>query len=176
MLITLLWDRKTKYFVAVRHLFVRVRKGAYYFTLVSMARSSLLIMMPIVMPDDPALQINVAALVLLIYSGEQWHVWPWRAVIDNYLDGILSVGLMVLLGLGAAGLPFAGEGHCRPTGLVHRLRRPPWGYRLRSAAKRRGLARTNTLARLFHLPLRTGNLLPGAVFEFAAHFTAKEQT
>mmetsp|Transcript_19670 Transcript_19670/g.42614 ORF Transcript_19670/g.42614 Transcript_19670/m.42614 type:complete len:738 (-) Transcript_19670:82-2295(-) len=82
---------------ATGFLFFRFTPSRYYYGLVSMTRSLLVCLVPVVIIDDGGFQVLCLTAILILFSQVQMYLHPWRSHKTNMMDGAQSVILVLLL-------------------------------------------------------------------------------
>lgn len=94
---------------ATRFLHSRFTPECYFYSLSLMARSLLICLIPVVIRKDPAFQLIILALVLIVFHVLQMMLQPWLANIANRLEGAMNGTLLLIIVCGAAGTDFRAE-------------------------------------------------------------------
>jgi hypothetical protein len=91
----------SKFRDALRFLFFRYTPRGYYFGVVVITRSLCMCLTPGLFADDLPLQMFLTCLALLAFSCAQMCIFPWRSDMANLLDGVMTMGMVLLLFCGA---------------------------------------------------------------------------
>lgn len=91
---------------ATRFLHSRFIPECYFYSLILMARALLICLIPVVIRKDPAFQLIILTLVLIVFHVLQMMLQPWLAKIANRLEGAMNGTLLLIIVCGAAGTDF----------------------------------------------------------------------
>lgn len=91
---------------AMHFLFYRYKPERYFYGAIMLTRSMCMCLVPIVIRDDPALQVFLTCAVLVFFTLLQQHLAPWRSTVANIMDGAVSGSLLLLLVLGSMAADF----------------------------------------------------------------------
>lgn len=86
---------------AMRFLYFRYQPNRYYYGMIFLLRSLTICFVPVVIQNDVALQVCVMCAILLIFCLVQQQLNPWRSMYANWMDGAISVCLVLMLVCGA---------------------------------------------------------------------------
>lgn len=89
-----------------RFLLFKYNPHHYYFAIITLFRGLVLCLMPVVARKSPAAQIIGMAALLIVYCNLQMNIKPWRGIITNVADGVLTGCLLLLLICAAVGTTF----------------------------------------------------------------------
>jgi len=92
-----------------RFLFFRFKAEAYYYAAAFMLRSLVLCLIPAVVRNNAASQVCIMAAVIVMGHTLQTWLQPWRTAGVNFVDGVVTAGLLLMMFCGAASFDFAAE-------------------------------------------------------------------
>mmetsp|Transcript_75385 Transcript_75385/g.157101 ORF Transcript_75385/g.157101 Transcript_75385/m.157101 type:complete len:1790 (+) Transcript_75385:72-5441(+) len=94
-----------KHLQRFRFLFDRYRPEAYYYGCIALGRSCMICLLPIVVRDAPAAQIEIITMIFMVVLISQLQLMPWRSRVANVVDaGVSTFMIMLFVSVGLVGI------------------------------------------------------------------------